>query len=143
MCRLKAYQNKGHSVRRLKLQRGFSLLEVLVALTIAATTCGIAFSLIGQSSRTVNANQNYQTALLLAESKIAEVSASPLLWRGEHQGTFDEQFFWQANVTPYWDEHTEHLRHPFALYRIDIQVGWTVGVKPPISLSTLRLGRQL
>lgn len=123
-------------------QRGFSLLEILVALTIAATTCGTAFSLIGQSSRTAALNQNYQTAVLLAESKIVEVSASPQRWLGERQGQYDEQFFWQARVRPYQDDQTSQVRRPFALYQIDVQVGWTVGVKPAVSLSTLRLGSQ-
>lgn len=136
MCRNKPHRT---GTRR---QRGFSLLEILVALTIAASTCGVAFSLIGQSSRTAALNQNYQTALLLAESKMAEVSANPHRWLGENTGLYSDPFFWQATVTPYQDEQTTDLRHPFSLYRIDVQVGWSAGVKPVISLSTLRLGSQ-
>lgn len=123
-------------------QGGFSLLEILIALTIAATVCGLAFSIVGQSSRTATVNRHYQTALLLAESKMAELSANPQRWLGEHQDDYNDTYFWQAQVQRYQDDTTAGIKHPFALYQIDLQVGWQPDQASPISLSTLRLGRQ-
>jgi len=120
-------------------QRGFSLLEVLVALVIAAITCGLAFSIIGNNSRTAAVNQDYQTALILAQSHMTEVSIDPLKWLGEHNGAFDDHFHWQLSVTPYQLEATGPIDSPYLLYRIDLNVGWQGKRQPPIRLSTLKL----
>ncbi|MCV6590145.1 MAG: type II secretion system GspH family protein [Marinobacterium sp.] len=51
-------------------QHGFNLLEVLVALVIAALTCGLAFNLIGQSSQRAALNRDYLDALQLADRQL-------------------------------------------------------------------------
>ena len=120
-------------------QSGFSLLEVLIALVIAAITCGLAFSIIGNNSRTAAINQDYQTALLLAQTRMTEISIDPLLWLGEHQGTFDDHFHWQLSVAPYQLSTVSPVENPYQLYRIDLRVGWQGKSQAPIRLSTLKL----
>lgn len=122
-------------------QQGFSLLEVLVALIIAAMVCGLAFNIIGNASRTVATSQHYQTGLQLADAQLTRIARQPEHWLGQHQGTFPPRFHWQAQISQ-WQNSTNTTNHPdWVLYRIDLQLSWPERTTAPIQLSTLRLSR--
>ncbi len=120
-------------------QPGFSLLEVLVALVIAAMVCGLAFKVIGNASRTAATSQDYQSGLQLADAQLARIALQPEKWLGQHQGTLPPHFYWQAQIS-HWQSTPDQPTSPdWALYRIDLQLGWTGRAEPPVRLSTLRL----
>lgn len=122
------------------VQQGFSLLEVLVALVIAAMVCGLAFNIIGNASRTATTSQNYQTGLQLADAQLVRLARQPEQWLGQHQGTLPPYFSWQAQVSR-WQDGTDQTHPDWALYRIDLQLSWPERTAPPVKLSTLRLSR--
>lgn len=118
---------------------GFSLLEVLVAMAIAALSLGIIMNLFAGSSRASMLNQNYQLALQLAESQLEAVTATPLQNLPSDQGKFD-QYRWRSTVTPYQSAQPETIKYPFMLYQIQVEVSWGTREDYPVSLTTLRLG---
>jgi len=118
---------------------GFSLLEVLVAMAIAALSLGIIMNLFAGSSRASMLNQNYQLALQLAESQLEAVTATPLQNLPSDQGKFD-QYRWRSTVTPYQSAQPETIKSPFMLYQIQVEVSWGTREDYPVSLTTLRLG---
>lgn len=118
---------------------GFSLLEVLVAMAIAALSLGIIMNLFAGSSRASMLNQNYQLALQLAESQLEAVTATPLQNLPSDQGKFD-QYRWRSTVTPYQSAQSETIKYPFMLYQIQVEVSWGTREDYPVSLTTLRLG---
>ena len=64
--------------------RGFTLIEVLVAFAILAFTLAAAYGVFADASRAVASGERYGVALALAESRLAEVDAAPAdeVWAG-------------------------------------------------------------
>lgn len=121
-------------------QRGFSLLEVLVAFTILALAVGTILSLFATGLRNTAVASDYARALTLAESQLAYYQGidpqrlESGLSEGEEQG-----FTWRSRVTPYEDVAT--TGGATRLYLIDVDVQWQGdGRARSVQLSTLRIG---
>ena len=84
-----------------KNQKGFTILEVLVAFTLLAITFGTVMEIIaGSSKNTIKASRNTKTALL-AQSKMDELGLQEKLEEGTTYGDFDENTSWQLEIVPY------------------------------------------
>lgn len=85
------------SHRTSKTQRGFSLIEVVVALAIVALTLGIVLQLLTGTINSVGKADNYLHALSAAQSQLAEIAARPQLQLGTSQGSV-EGIDWRTSV---------------------------------------------
>lgn len=124
-----------------KVQRGFSLLEVLVAFAILALAVATILSLFASGLRNTAVAAEYARALTLAESHLASFQGSNAtqLESGISEGIF-EGFSWQSRVSPYEEGGLDAGRT--RLYRIDLQVNWGEGNRRrSVQLSTLTLGQ--
>jgi len=84
-----------------KNQKGFTLLEVLVAFTMLAVTFATVMQIIAGSARsTVKASQNTKIAML-AQSKLDELGLFELLEEGNTSGDFDHTTSWQLEIIPF------------------------------------------
>ena len=122
---------------------GFTLLEVLVAFVILALTLSVIMRIFSGGLRNVSVADDYSHALLLAQSRLAEMSVQPL--EGEASGEFDKKFRWRSAIHPWTDaaavptSRTQPL--PVSLMEIEVKVAWGEegGGSREISLSTLQL----
>lgn len=96
---------------------GFTLLETIVALTILGLALGIALPGIGGSLRLGSGARDQRTALLLAESKLAELSMPANLSPGTDRGTAAGGFVWQTAVVP-----LDTGAGPLRAYRLEVSV---------------------
>jgi len=118
---------------------GYTLIEVLVAMTILALALGVLMRIFGAGLRTVDAAEDYAAAVSLAESRLAATADS--LRPGQRQGSHGE-FRWQTNVEAY---ATPGLAAVAAgrinAYRVTVRVEWPAGPAGPrqVTLSTIRL----
>lgn len=122
-------------------QRGYSLLEVLVAFTILALAVGTILSLFATGLRNTAVASDYARALTLAESQLAYYQGidAQQLESGESDGVA-EGFAWHSRISPY-DEVATGGRST-RLYRIDVDVDWgNDGKRRSVQLSTLRIGK--
>lgn len=127
--------------RQCRLQRGYSLLEVLVAFAILALAVGTILSLFATGLRNSAAASDYARALTLAESQLAYYQGieAQQLDSGDAEG-MEEGFAWQSRISPYGDVVT--AARPARLYRIDVVVKWVRdGKRRSVELSTLRIGK--
>ncbi len=82
--------------------RGFTLLEVMIAMAILATTLVVVFQSQSQSVSMTSRARFETTASLLAQSKMAEMEAAKPEDVISDSGDFDEDFpdySWQVDVT--------------------------------------------
>ncbi|EKE75974.1 type IV pilus modification PilV family protein [Gallaecimonas xiamenensis] len=125
-------------------QRGFSLLEVLVAFAILAATLGVLMSIFSLSTRSYQSAHNRQLALTLAQSKLAELAAQPRLNPGSDSGRLEGSFRWTSRVRPYT---VPEAFGPFELkalpFEARVTVSWGDKDSQQVSLDTLLLGRPL
>ncbi|MBL8703560.1 MAG: hypothetical protein JNM30_01885 [Rhodospirillales bacterium] len=86
--------------RACRAAAGFGLLEVLVALGLVAATVAAGFQILGTSLRGVGDADRYTRAVLLAESRMAELGISVPLQIGETLGEAGEGYLWRVSVRP-------------------------------------------
>ena len=80
-------------------QRGFMLLEVLVAFIIAALALGVMIEASLGGLRAVATADRYQQALSLARSRLAAASVGSLVG-GEQSGDDGQGFHWMVRISP-------------------------------------------
>jgi general secretion pathway protein I len=123
-------------------QQGFSLLEVLVAFAILSLSLGVLFQIFSSGVRGTIVSEGYNKALIIAQSRLAEVGVDRPLEAGMEQGEAEEPYRWRVEVTPYQEGDLGSQRRRVEPYRIDVWVGWKAdGKARDVELSTLRLGK--
>jgi general secretion pathway protein I len=121
---------------------GFTLIEVLVALTIVSLCLAVIFALFSGGLRSRRTADDYEQATLLAEAKLNSVGVEEPLQPGSTYGSFNDRFRWKAIVTPYNEkdsgaEATNWVRQPFV---VAVTVYWGhAGDEKSVALKTLRL----
>jgi general secretion pathway protein I len=130
-------------------QRGFSLLEVLVAFVILALVATALFNLFSSSLNNASAAEEWSRALQVAESRLAgAASAQPLKEGNERGDEFGGRVKWEtavslytaADIDPDLDKASETLAT--RLYRITCDVTYVGGdgKERSLSLATTRVG---
>jgi prepilin-type N-terminal cleavage/methylation domain-containing protein len=114
---------------------GFTLLEVVVAITLLGVVLGIALELMAVGLRSAKASGDYTEAVLLARRKIQEISLQELTPR-TLAGAGDV-YSWTAEITPA-DGEAQDL--PAQLLALRVKVSWSgKGGGKGVELVTLRL----
>lgn len=127
---------------RRQRQRGFSLIEVLVAFAILALAVSVILSLLATGLRNTGVAGEYGVALALAESKMAELQGmdTARLQPQSSEGLFDGRYQWRSEV-----RHRDDMASGVAgvaMYGLAVQVRWGEAARVRvIDLSTLRVGR--
>jgi general secretion pathway protein I len=119
-------------------ESGFTLLEVLVALTILAIALTSLFEAQSTAIKATGATVETAQARLLAQAKLAETLVS---WTGGSHGRHgtDGRFDWRVAIAP--EEATWSALKSDAnwrLYRVNVKVLWAGNRN--IELHTLKLG---
>ena len=107
-------------------QRGFSLLEVLVAFVILTTALAVLFRIFSGGLNNLSVSGDYNQAILLAQSKLAGVGVEEPLQTGETYGEWEAgDFRWRQLVESYnpWEEE-KLLSMPLVGYLVTLEVSW-------------------
>ena len=120
---------------------GFTLVEVLVALVVLATTVVAVLQLFGGGLRLARTAGDHADAALLASAKLADLEPGPLT-EGATEGT-DGPYRWTRRVTldpallPVEPDTPEATL--IRLARVSVEVQWGQGRR--FELATLRVWR--
>jgi len=108
-----------------KKQRGFSLLEMLVAIAILGLALGALYQAASGATRNVRVDERYAYAVELARSLLADSAVVPA--NGEQRrGETAGGFVWRVDAQPLPQSRGARLP-PGLLQEIEVGVSWTDG----------------
>lgn len=141
----------------LDAQRGFSLLEVVVAFAILALALGTLSQVFSSMAQRTALLQSYSRAVLLADAKLTEIAAGRLHLPEQESGDFDDVHHWRSRVVLYEEGARSEAGAPddtdysqaslysdrlkaLLPYLITVEVYWGQGEgQRSVALSTVRL----
>lgn len=105
-------------------QRGFTLLEVIVAVVIAALCLAALSQVFATGVRAASTSSDYMRAMTLAQSLLAAVGVEKAASDGSESGTTsDGRLTWTVSVAPEpTDEAENPLKPPLELKRVIARV---------------------
>ena len=129
------------SIRR---QRGFTLIEVVVAFALLALALTFLLGSLSGAARQVRIASDSSRATLHAQSLLAQVGVGETLQPGRRQGDYDAgRYRWVLDIAPYVDPliPPSPLSNPSAprLLQLTLAMEWGDGPGQRMQWQTLRL----
>ncbi|MCR6663452.1 MAG: prepilin-type N-terminal cleavage/methylation domain-containing protein [Luteimonas sp.] len=126
-------------------QRGYTLLEVIVAFSVLALALTLLLGSLSGSSRQVRWSTDAGRAALLAQSLLDQTGVGEALLPGRSEGELEEgRYRWSLEVAPFVDPDRPGAGvtdgNAPRLLRLQLTLAWREGgARERLQLSTLRL----
>ena len=142
-------RDPGGLERAVHANRGFSLIEVLVAFVILALVATALFRLFSASLTNASVSEEWSRALQVAESRLAIAAAAQPLKEASDRGTdLDGRVQWETKVAPYvpanvdpdLDRASEALAMRLLRVTVDVKYKGGDGRDRTFTLATVRMG---
>ena len=121
--------------------KGYTLIEVLVAMMILAMSLTVIFRIFSGGLNKISIASDYARAVIVAESVLAAAGHTEILRTGELSGDLFEKYRWVRTVAPYrppGEQSYDELA--LNVYRVSVVVEWPANQgNRSLNLSTLKL----
>ncbi|MEI7993509.1 MAG: type II secretion system protein [Methylococcaceae bacterium] len=107
-------------------QKGFSLLEILIAFSILAISLGILLKIFSSGVNTAVVAEDYTAAVQIAEGLMAKTGVETPLQPGEDSGLENNKYHWLVEVSPFVfnPENVDVTTMKAELFKIKVIVSW-------------------
>lgn len=107
-------------------QKGFSLLEILIAFCIMALSLGILLNIFSGGINTAIIAEDYTIATQVAESVLAKVGSEIPLKNFQDSGTEREKYQWSVSIVPYVlnPEMADPKNAVAEMFKVNVTVEW-------------------
>jgi general secretion pathway protein I len=108
-------------------QKGFTLIEVVVAFVLLALVMSTAFEIFSAGMSRAGQLEERSRALVIAQSRMASVGVEETLKEGDSSGESEDRMYrWSVSVkrTGEGEDSGKPAPSVYALYRIDVVVTW-------------------
>ncbi len=123
---------------RFSSKKGFTLLEILVAVAILGIAVTVVLQLFSANLRALSASDDYITAVIKAEAKMREILDNENISEQSYSETTYDGYRMDVFITDTLKERTENLN--VSLLEIDLITSWVKGSKTrSITLKTLKV----
>ena len=117
-------------------QRGFTLLEILVALTLMGIVLTTVIELLSSSLNTAAVAKETAKATLLGHRLMDNLLGQQETFENEdwpEGGSVDDVYSWRVTITPYQgleieEDEDEDSSFPLNVYLCDLRVEWQSGI---------------
>lgn len=131
-------------MRPIAAQRGYTLIEVIVAFALLAMALTLLLGTLSGSTRQVRWAADAGRAALHAQSLMDTIGITEPLTPGQRDGEFDNgRYHWTLSITPWQDPALANFPQPLggsSLLELDLSVQWgKAGPGEILQWKTLRL----
>jgi general secretion pathway protein I len=128
-------------------QRGFTLVEIVVAFVLLAAVLVTGFEIFSRGLRRAGDLDDQARALVIAQSKLATVGVEEPFKEGQVQGE-EGRFRWLVSIRKSEEGGAAPGQPPnsaYQLFRVDVRVEWTGtdARERAVALATLGLGSRI
>ena len=133
----------------MRAQRGFTLVEIVVAFVLLSAVLVTGFEIFSQGLRRAGDLDDYARAIAIAQSKLAAAGTEEQFKEGQQQGESEDRRFRWTVVIQRSDEGAGAPGQPpnsaYQLFRVDVRVTWnaTDAREHTVALATLGLGSRI
>jgi prepilin-type N-terminal cleavage/methylation domain-containing protein len=130
--------------------RGFTLLEVIIALIIAGMAAVVLFEAAGSGLHETQIASMYDQAIVRAKSRLAAATHGTKLAAGDWRGDDGGGFRWRLRVAPLANASLRPIgvvgpraaaSIPVVLYGVSVWIGWNEGgTERDVRLDTEQVG---
>lgn len=118
----------------MRLHKGFSLLEILVAFAIMAVALTIVLRIFGSGVNTAVISEEYNLAVQIAESLMARTGVETPLQIGETHGSEADKYAWLVRIEPvaeppvsrprFQSQQDQSAQPSQQLLQVSVRVSW-------------------
>jgi prepilin-type N-terminal cleavage/methylation domain-containing protein len=120
-------------------QRGFSLLETLVAFAILVLVLSVTLQIYARGSRSTRLAHDYAQAVIIAQTKLADFKTG----NTELSGTENDRYNWQLQrKEAHYDDlgSNNSYSRSFNIYHLSVTVSWhSTGKSRNVHINTVQL----
>lgn len=118
-------------------RKGFTLLEVLVAVALLGTAITIVLQLFSVDMKAISVSENYVSALIRAEAKMRETLDDDSLSEKTLSEITDDGYRTDVSIVKTMQERTENLQ--LMLLQVSVTVRWSQGTREKsLTLSSMK-----
>ncbi len=117
---------------RTRFAKGFTLIEVVIALAILGVGLTVIIELFSGGLRLGRASVEYTKAVNFARMKMEEIAIKPNIQEGTDEGEFDPTYRWQVEIKKMdllSAQKDRDLNPPVELFQVKVNVLWKSGSK--------------
>lgn len=123
---------------------GFTLMEVLVAISVLATCLVVILQLFSGGLKAGKLSDDYTRGIFHAREKMEEIILLDILEEGTVEGEFEDGFRWRADIIRLEPGEEEALRLPFDTFTINVEVLWgPEGREKHFKIDTLKVAEKI